>query len=194
MARDRGLELIGFEELQDILDPAKFTTRITRHVKRATSKNALVGVGMIKRAIDSGKFASNKPMTSAIKGSSRPLVDSGQLKLAITKQVKTWYLANIGVIRSKTVTDAQGRSEDVLSIAKVLHEGATIAVTPKMRRYFALMSRKFPDQWFPLKADTTSITIPPRPFLLAAISDKAVLIYQTNWAAAVQKALNGDDK
>lgn len=186
---DKDLQLIGFDEFERIVNPQRFTRDLHKEVAKATKKNSLFAEARIKLAIDSGKFASNRPATVAIKGSSRPLVDSGQLKKSISHRLLAWHTSVIGVIRGRKTT-RRGGSGNTLLVAKILHEGATIVVTPRMRKYFAVQSRTTPG-WRPLAAGTVTLSIPPRPFLNASVTAKAILSYTRNWADAVQRAIEG---
>lgn len=189
------LVLEGFDEFKDRVDPKKFDKRIRRRVELATKKNALVAEGAIKRAINSGQFDRNSVITIAMKGSSRPLVDTGALVASINHDVPKWDVAFIGVLRSRKVPrkgKGKARAYDILNVAFVLHEGASIKVTPKMRRFFAAMARENPGQWFPIRKGTSVIQIPRRPFLEAAFEDsRLALKYRRNWEDAVQRALSG---
>ena len=187
MSKD--LTLVNFDMLERMLDPARFSTSMQTEIGIATKKNGLIAEGIIKQAIDAGKFASNSPMTIGIKGSARPLVNSGQLKKSISSQLGFWHTVFVGVVRGRR-TARRGGSGDTLQVARILHDGATITVTTRMRKFFASMSRRAVG-WKPLKASTTSITIPARPFLNVSVSVKAIAIYTKNWADAMQRAIGG---
>lgn len=189
MAKLIDLELKGFDELRDRLDDKKFEKRLKREVAKATKRNALVAEAYIKRGINRGaRYEPNSVITIAIKGSSRPLVDTGALSASITSRVK-WDVAFIGVLRSTQRKSRDGNSYDLLNVAFVVHEGAAIRVTDKMRRFFALMARENPGRWFPIRPGTKIIRIPGRPFLEAALDDNAVKTYRRNWERAIQRAL-----
>lgn len=203
MARS-GLKLIGFDKLKDILDPKKFEKRLIKHVGKATLKNSLLAEGKIKEAINKGKVkgsgrgkksgSRNADLTILLKGSDRPLVNSGQLMKSITSEVRRWDLALIGVLRNRTVVDDQGRKSSVMLVAKALHDGATIKVSAKMRRFFFWLAYGNDDTKGivkPLKAKTKVITIPPRPFMASALTNRLIKRYTVNWNKAVGKVMQG---
>lgn len=185
------ITLKNFDKLADRLDPKKFKTRLKKHVKQASKLNGLAAEGEIKRVINAGgTYKANSAITIAIKGSDRPLVDSANLSMSINSRVPRWDVAFVGVLRSRMVQDKQtGRSYDLLNVAFVVHEGAQIKVTPKMRNFFKMMAKQNPGKWFPLRKGTTVITIPPRRFLEAAFDSKPKEIYVKNWIKAIEDAL-----
>lgn len=185
------IKLDGFEQLKDMVDPAKFKKRMKDKVRKATELNALLAEGRIKEDISEGKFKPNAGMTAALKsGASKPLVAGGDLFANIKGVANTWRSAVIGILRSKAVKDKDGNTRDLLNVAKILHYGATVGVTPKMRRYFFALARENPNVK-PLKESTQAIIIPARPFLEGATSDKMVAKYKHNWEQAIQRAMAG---
>lgn len=195
------LKLVGFKKLKSILDPKKFERRLKKHVRQATLKNGLIAESKIKEAINKGKVPgrakTNADLTIAIKGSDRPLVDSGQLTKSISSEVQSWKLVFVGVNRNRTVTDENGKKTGIITIAQTLHDGAAINVTAKMRRFFFWMAfdkeSPFRGVVKPLKASTKKIIIPPRPFLHVALADKLVKRYTNNWNKAVRKTMRGEN-
>lgn len=188
------LKTEGFEELAKLLDPASFQARLISKVGKATARVGLDAEREIKEDIAGGNFAKNSPITVAMKGSSRPLVDKGDLLKAINSRVLKWDQAVVGVLRSKQKRDSGGRfkkggGDNILNIAAVLHEGATITVTDRMRRYIAALSRETNGQTKPLRASTRVIVIPRRPFLESSIKDSQLLRYKDMWEKAVDEAL-----
>lgn len=134
--------------LETILDPS----RIAAGVKQAAARVGNYGASEVKKGIVSGapggqKFVPNSPMTIARKGSSKPLIDKGDLVGSITYQVVDSNNVFIGVKKGKEV-----------NIAAVHEFGCTIGVSPKMRAYLHY-------QGVHLKASTQYIHIPARPFL-----------------------------
>lgn len=194
MAREViGLKLQGFDKLKRKFD-GKFVKRFRRNVKTAQKRNGLIGAGAIKEAIHAGNvFAPNSPITIGIKGSSKPLFGEAAgsgLVAAITQIVPKWDLAFIGVIRSRTATSKDGRRYDLLNVAFIVHEGAAVKVTQKMRNFFALMSREHPGKWFPLNPATKVINIPGRPFLKIAASEAVEKLYVRQWNEAIQASIS----
>jgi hypothetical protein len=127
---------------------------------RVALANAAVRIGpeLTEAAVEAMRSAKPglHPYTVAMKGSSVPLA-GGALEAALTHRIETtprgvvvWF----GVPRSA--------GAELLMIAKVQEFGITIDVTPKMRGYLAATGLH-------LRADTTSIVIPPRPFISTAL-------------------------
>lgn len=115
-------------DLLDTLDGPKFEKRLGRALQMAHGRIGRQFQGDARRAIRSGDYAPNSPMTVILKGSSKPLVDNGDLALSITYDQPDEYQLRLGVMRS-SATDKE------INVALVLHEGATIDVAkhPKVR-------------------------------------------------------------
>lgn len=67
-------------------------------VEQAVNKLGVIGVGEVKRKIGNGPFVPLKPATIKRKGSSRPLIDTGQLRQSITYQLEGARSANAKVV------------------------------------------------------------------------------------------------
>lgn len=135
-------------KFETLLNPS----RIAAGIQQAAARVGNYGASEVKKGIVSGapggqKFAPLSPVTIARKGSSKPLIDKGDLVGSITYQVVDADNVFIGVKKGKEV-----------SIAAVHEFGCTIGVTPKMRAYLHY-------QDIHLRASTQYIHIPPRPFL-----------------------------
>jgi hypothetical protein len=182
------------------LDPKTFDRAVRRHVRRATALNGKVLLRGIRKTIQSGNFESNKPLTVAIKGSSKPLVDYGHhLFQALTSKVVDDFTAFAGVLQK----------DDFYNIARFLHDGGALPVTDKMRGLFYVLwlaSRnaidpgeltgraaelwdRMPGGWFPLDENTQAIMIAGRPFIEKAIEDPEFRkLAKRNWEAALNAA------
>ena len=144
----------------------------------------------------------NAPLTIAVKGSSKPGVDKGELFKAITYKVLSPYTAEVGVLKG----------DKTVNIAIAFHEGATIPVTPAMRGLFAALASASQGKatnlgpraqelfgrykgWKGLRASTTHIKIPGRPFIRKALEDPAnkARVYQ-NWHQALLAAASMSGK
>lgn len=137
-----------WDKLGSILNPSALKAGI----EQAAARVGNYGASEVKKGIISGapggqKFVPNSPMTIARKGSSKPLIDKGDLIGSITYQVIDNDNVFIGVKKGKEA-----------NIAAVHEFGCTIQVTPKMRAYLHY-------QGIHLKASTQYIHIPARPFL-----------------------------
>lgn len=193
------LELVGFKKFGRIMEPSRFNNALRKHVSLATRRGALLVRKEIRRSIKKGVAPKNAPLTRAIKGSSKPLVDKGDLWQAISIEQPDFGTAFIGV----------KRTDENYDVARALHEGVSIKVTPKMRGLFhilwlasvarregkpippltgraAQLFARFQD-WKPLKQDTQVIRIPARPFIADTFGRQDVkdgVIQQWNKAIA----------
>lgn len=192
----------AWKNIGNKLDPTKNIKIINKHVNRATALNAKIVETEIRNGIKQGGFAANAPLTVAMKGENKPLVglDSGaQLFQAITTSNLDDNSVFVGVLKR----------DDFYDIARTIHDGVTISVTPAMRALFmslwlASMGEISPDElstrgkelydhmsdgWKPLRKDTKSITIPARPFINKAIeNDKVKQISSKNWNMSLKAA------
>ena len=142
-------ELSGdWNRIDEIFNPAK----IAEGMRQAAARVGNYGASEVKKGIVSGSpggktFKPNSPLTIARKGSSKPLIDKGDLVGSITYQIIDSDNVFIGVKKGKEA-----------NIAAVHEFGCTIKVTPKMRAYLH-------HQGVHLKPSTQMIYIPARPFL-----------------------------
>jgi hypothetical protein len=194
------LKIVGFDKLQKMLDPATIEDRLKDKIKIATETVGIVASDAVKEGIyGTGGFRQyldNRPMTVALKGSDRPLVDNGDLAQSITYDVEDWDRVIVGVLRDKIVKEDDGETESIKSIAGILHAGVTIKVTDKMRGYFAYKHKQYLEgkekrPWMPLKPSTKTMVVKPRPFMRVATLKKMQAEYQKIWSKAVQKAITG---
>ena len=133
--------------------------RINTGLRNASAQVGMVYAAAIKKGIrsqaPSGKrFSGLHPFTIAQKGSSKALVDRATLLNSITWKHMGPLVVFIGVLRKARNKDGQ----PLINIAAMMEEGATIAVTDKMRAYLA-------SEGLYLRADTVALEIPPRPFI-----------------------------
>ncbi len=168
-----------------ILNPRKFKFKLEKNIKRAMTRIGVFGQSEIVDAIDRKIFAPNAPLTVALKGHSTPLVGEapGALRQSIDFDVPKWNIVDIGVLRRRTQPGGDGKPDDIVDIAAAVHEGATIKVTEKMRLFFAAIQH-------PLKASTTVIVIPGRPFLRVLLSRRSIRFMKKEWEVAVQRTLS----
>ena len=142
-------------KVQNILNPAKLKAKL----KQSAAKVGNYGASKVKKGIQSGKnFAPLSSYTILQKGSSKPLINHGDLIGSVTYQIfNEAERVFIGVKKGKEV-----------NIAAVHEFGATITVTPKMRAYLHFNGLH-------LRKDTTHIYIPARPFLRSALQNQEFL-------------------
>jgi hypothetical protein len=202
-----GIKLTGdWKRLRAALDGGKVEKRLQDEVGKATAINAALVAKAMRDTIRGVVPPALDPLTIAIKKSSKPLVDRGELWKAIVGVKLTWKKAEVGVLRGTM----RSKGGDMVNLGRALHDGATVKVTPKMRALFAQLAdaseRRDPSglrgralalykrnpkvKWKPLKPTTTSIKIPGRPWIQLTM-ERAELIdkIRENWNNAVAAAL-----
>jgi hypothetical protein len=161
---------------------------IMRKYDRSIAKNctvALMRAGLKLESIIKGRIIDGKGMsplhgfTVEEKGSSKPLIDDGDLLGSVGLRVLAKDAVFVGVHR---------KAEDGTDIAAIheREEGTRIKVTPKMRAYLHARGLH-------LKAETTEIFIPGRPFIKPSFLDfKEKGIAKELFTEAVDKTLKGE--
>ncbi|MBQ9565530.1 MAG: hypothetical protein IJU98_08090 [Synergistaceae bacterium] len=153
-------ELTGdWDKVANLLNPA----RMKQKLHQAAARVGNYGASEIKKGITSGapggeKFAPLSPLTIARKGSSKPLLDEGDLRDSATYAILDHDNVFIGVKKMAKKKGKDGKEKDLANIAAVHEFGCTIPVTPKMRAYLH-------HEGIHLKASTQYVNIPARPFL-----------------------------
>ncbi len=138
----------------------RFDERLRKNARRALARAGAELAGMVKERILDGKDM--KPLhgfTVQQKGSSKPLIDDGDL----LGSVDFAFLDELAVI-----VGARRRAEDGADVAAI-HErenGTRVPVTPRMRAFLHARG-------FHLKPETKELFIPGRPFLRPAARDYA---------------------
>ena len=181
------------------------------HIGQATDINAKLTEREIKKRIGKPSQPGWGPLaglTKDIKRSTGMLFDKGELFKSITKKLVNYKTVFVGVLMTAKKKDG-GK---LANIALVLHEGATIKVTQKMRRLFWALwaarigildpanlvgrARELWDRtrgrtkFYKLSDNTTAIRIPGRPFFRDVFEDKAFLMtLKKNWEEGVSAAL-----
>lgn len=192
MATKAALKTVGFKEFDDMLKPSKFEPRLKKQIKKSMALVGIIAADSIIDGIDrrqappdmkSGDYP-NRPRTVAMKKNDSPLVGEAPASLrgSITHDVVSWSEVIVGVLRRKTEVGKDGKPDDVINIAAIVHEGATVPVTPKMRAFMAYRG-------FPLSSATVKIRIPGRPFLKSALRKERMAEYKEIWGDAIQRAL-----
>jgi hypothetical protein len=199
VATATGYQVTGMAAWVGATDNSAFGKRLVRNVRRATKLNALAAVKTMRQTIQNGSFKANAPLTIALKGSSKPLVADGDMFQSITTEALNDDQIFVGVTRKEA-------SFDVVSI---VHDGATITVTPAMRWMFMLLAKASSGQmdpsklegraaelfgkfqgWKPIGESTSAIVIPARPFATVTFSNPLLVkICRDNWEAAVLAAM-----
>jgi len=191
----------GLQKMMLAIDPKKMDATLKKHLRRASGLNGLVAVKEARKVIQSGTgLDRNAALTVAIKGENKPGVGlTGELFRAITHKVIKDTEVFVGVLRT----------DEDFNIAKIVHEGVTIPVTPAMRgMFFYLWKTSIGDMepseltgraaelwehnqtWYPLKESTTAIVIPSRPFMDLAFKVSGLKKkVEGNWTMALRAAM-----
>ena len=207
---------LGWKRYKRALTPSSYTPLFKRYVGRATARNGKVAEKQIRKEIKGGVPPTNAALTASLKGGSRPIIGTAGADMwnAITSQATSWHTAIAGVKR----TVSRGGKE--YNVAKIVHEGATVRVTPAMRTMFLVLSwasqrwhagkpigvnlegraRELWDmskskRFYALKAGTKVIRIPGRPFVRYAFQDPSLKrTVEANWRQAVNRVMRAQAK
>lgn len=198
-----GMTFTGdWKKFEKLFTPGVFQRNLQKNINIATQKAALYVAGKIRDRMKSGQYVPNKPLTIAIKGSSKPLIGlTATLWKSIAGKRVSWDRGIAGVLR----TDGK------LNIAKMIHNGGAIRVTPKMANMFKLLARYSQSMfkgnyilpalrgraaalwalnqvWYRINKPT--ISIPPRPFIRKTWDDDRIRAFVKGlYAQGVNQAL-----
>lgn len=179
-----------WDRLEHTLNPVRFSKALERNVAIASRRVGIEYRKDVRDAVKEKLYDPNAPMTIAIKGSSMPLVRDRDMLLAITSKTKTPWEVVVGILRQTKRRDAKSGKERMWNVAAILHAGATVKVTQRMRAMFWRRWKNGEPGWYPLKDSTKYIVIPARPFFkepLEANEEK----YVDFWDEAAKVALVG---
>lgn len=192
-----------WKQFRRALDPRVFEKTSRQHIRRATGINALLAVKTIRDVIGKGEVKPNAELSVAIKGSGkRPLVDTGDMRQAVTHKMIDDFTAFVGVLKTS----------GLYNIAYTVHERVVIPVTKKMRAMFyylwlaSLFMRGLRDKpiiltgraaelWLEFegpwrKLDKPAIINPSRPFIKIAFDDPVLHKHvRRNWEQAIMATL-----
>ena len=132
--------------------------KIERLVSRALKRAGYEYRAEVRRRIKKAEYEENSSLTTLLKGSSLPLVNHGDLLQSISVSQERWNEVVVGVLRT----------HEKANVAAILHSGATIRVTKKMRTYFATILKVTPPKVGRV------LRIPARPFLTKPLEDSGV--------------------
>jgi len=123
----------GFDKLERALGAQHVRSVLRREVGHQMRRSAEMLRREVHEYINSERHGvPNSPLTVLIKGSSRPLVDRGDLRQGIETDVSFRPNAIVGQVGvTRTAKNRDGKS--LHNVAMMLHEGATIKVTPEVR-------------------------------------------------------------
>lgn len=169
------LELQGYETFLQMLKKGDYNRVFRMKLRRTNKRLAMLGAARLSQEIRSGQHAPNSPLTAWLKKSSKPLVNHADLLGSVAGKVgSNWYSFYVGVKR----TTPNGKN-----LAHMLETGFTIKVTPKMRALFFHWARESGGRFKGLKASTTHIRVPPRPYMRQAFFDDKAFqtLLQEEW-------------
>jgi hypothetical protein len=201
------IKLRNVKKWRNALKVPEFRAALRRHLSKATLINAKRASARQRQIIQSSAgLARNAALTVALKGENKPLVGGGgDLFQAITEK-DTSSGDEIEVFSGVL------RTNDAYNIGAIVHEGATIQVTEKMRGLFFMLwvaskhaakGEAVPElqgraaelfgihqNWFPLSEGTKVIVIPPRNWIAMAFGDPGLKrTCERNWLQAIQRAM-----
>lgn len=192
-------QIKGLDRWMRATDAKRFIPILRKNMRIASVLNGHVAEAQQRKLITEGKrhFQANAELTRKIKKSSKPLVDQGDLFASITSDLLDDFTTITGV----------KKTSGVYNIAEVVHNGATIPVTPAMRGLFATLAaasndvetntffssraselwQRSPYNWKPLNPGTNYIVIPARPWIRILFGDKKFQrIVERNWMKALE--------
>ena len=172
-------------------DGDAFEKRLGNETAKGLERLGIFAVGLIRRSIRSGDYAPNAALTIALKGSSRPLVDQGTLIKSVTYDVTSENGQIVLYVGADRTTRWKGQ---LYNLVKILHDGATIRVTPAMlAAVMAKLRSKRGRGSAPANRGSSAggfWHIPPRPFIAGPIESAAFSArFDQEMEAALGRAL-----
>lgn len=172
-------------------DGGAFEKRLGVETGKALDRLGVFAVGLIRRSIRSGDYAANAALTIALKGSSKPLVDQGTLIKSVTYDRQVENGQNVLYVGAHRMARWKGQE---YNLVRILHDGATIRVTPAMlAAVFAKLRAKRGRRAVSGGGGSGAggyWHIPPRPFILGPIGSPAFTArFDSEMDAALGRAL-----
>jgi hypothetical protein len=135
----------GWGRYKRAIDSARFKKRQRIAINKAIKVLANEVTSLVVKRVQTRISPGIADLTKMIKGKTKALIDTGELVNAITNKQLAYNTAFIGI--PKNAKGKDGRN--LAKIANILHEGATIKVTRRMRimfRYLWLVGQGKMDQ------------------------------------------------
>jgi phage gpG-like protein len=157
------VQILPEREWKDLTDPRHWSA-IEAEIQNIGKRAVEEGSTAIRRHVVSGIVGRRSTwpqlsyVTRTVKGNDTPLIQHGDLLASIDSESEG-QTAFVGVMKKQG-----SHGQDLETVARIMEEGAVISVTPKMREWFK-------SNGFPLRASTTHITVPARPFLEPAVEE-----------------------
>ncbi len=127
----------GWEEFDRLVDTSKFAQVLPQSLKKGLTRVGQYFVRDARKAIQQKKYAANSPITIALKGSSTPLVNDGDLIGSLTADLSADGMTLwVGVNRN-----AKSKSGRIERVAQYLHDGAVIDCAKNPRVIKAVMAQ-----------------------------------------------------
>ena len=155
------LRLTGdWPTMRQLFNARGFQSRWKLNMNKYLKAMGIATQGLMTKIILRDKpFVENAALTGIIKQESTPLVQENDLVQSINWEIKGEQVF-IGVLRGS----------GNFNVAAIVHEGATIPVTKKMRGYFIFLHSQNPKIKV-LSPKTTKIIVPGRPFSKTTLED-----------------------
>ncbi len=179
------VKLTFFESAKKLMaGPERFNAALRREMGKAGRISGLKIKALMRRKIREGVPPSNAQMTVDLKGSSKPLVDSGRLFKAITSE-------SGGGVNDFEIRVGVKLSNKLANVAKIVHDGYKQTVTRKQEVMFKMLHLASVGRKVNLRSERARqilarakgviaplkegqvIVAPPRPFALRTLSDPA---------------------
>jgi phage gpG-like protein len=129
------IKLKNWKTLENVFSQ-KSISLLGKNMSYALGYSGALAVKTSQNLIRTLSFEPNKHLTIMIKHSATPLVDTGQLFQAITMDWRNNFELSVGVNRK---TNWKGNE---VNLARLLHEGGRIKITPAMRSMFYFLWAK----------------------------------------------------
>lgn len=149
-----GLNIVGEDALLELIDSFGDPRIVENRMPEMQQALAKALLEEVQKKFDQGSpdWPTLSMVTQELKGSSQPLVDTGQLR-------DSFQILDLGEAVFVGIPDGMTRDDGTSMelVAGVQENGATIKVTDKVRNFFA-------GKGFPLRKTTEVVIIPPRAF------------------------------
>lgn len=175
-----GIVLRGYDALLRIIDPVRALKRVQRKTREAMHRLGAELVREMTNYIDSEKHGKpNAPLTVLLKGSSKPLVEKGDMRMSLAydlRDTKRETVLEVGVTRKASKKMKKGK----INVALLVHDGFEFRVTWAQKRYIMAQLRLKSKTLKEAEAKLRSFAagnraavwrVPPRPFVRESMQD-----------------------
>lgn len=188
------------------INPQLWKGNLEREIRKATIRNALFLIQMVKKNIRDKEYADNSPMTLALKRSDLALLDQRNLWNGIDSIIRGSFEAEVGIIANKGSTGSKfGKAKSQINLkdlVELMESGYTITVTQKMKQAIAATLNADRTKKGKVKKKSRvslqrlgqivggkSYVVPPRKVFSKVFEDPAVArVIQANWKSALEGA------